>query len=83
MNAREFLLALFVPFSWALGFVVAKAGLEEFPPLLLMSIPFCDRGAGAGLVRTDSPKLPERSFLDRTGGFYDSIWPDLYRTFHD
>lgn len=40
MKGRELLLALFVPLSWALGFTVAKAGLAEFPPLLLMSMRF-------------------------------------------
>ena len=83
MHAREFLLALFVPFSWALGFVIAKAVARRVPPAATDEYPFCDRGSGAGLVRTDSPKLPERSFLDRTGGLYDSIWPDLYRPFYD
>ncbi len=40
MKGRELLISLFVPLSWALGFTVAKAGLAEFPPLLLMSIRF-------------------------------------------
>ena len=56
MNAREFLLALSVPFSWALGFVVAKAGLEEFPPLLLMSIRFAI--AALVLVAADDNHMP-------------------------
>ena len=40
MKGRELLISLFVPLSWALGFTVAKAGLAEFPPLLLMSLRF-------------------------------------------
>ncbi|HCX86574.1 MAG TPA: EamA family transporter [Gammaproteobacteria bacterium] len=40
MKGRELLLAVFVPLSWGLGFTLAKAGLAEFPPLLLMSIRF-------------------------------------------
>ena len=60
MNAREFLLALFVPFSWALGFVVAKAGLEEFPPLLLMSIRF----AIAALVLVWFVPIPRNCLKD-------------------
>ncbi|RZO22033.1 MAG: EamA family transporter [Candidatus Thioglobus sp.] len=40
MKTRELLLALLVPLTWALGFTVAKAALDEFPPLLLMSMRF-------------------------------------------
>jgi O-acetylserine/cysteine efflux transporter len=40
MKTRELLLALLVPLTWALGFTVAKAALNEFPPLLLMSMRF-------------------------------------------
>ena len=40
MNAKDLLIALFVPLSWGLGFVAAKAGLGHFPPLLLMSLRF-------------------------------------------
>lgn len=40
MNAKDLLIALFVPLSWGLGFAAAKAGLGHFPPLLLMSLRF-------------------------------------------
>ena len=40
MNAKDLFIALFVPLSWGLGFVAAKAGLGHFPPLLLMSLRF-------------------------------------------
>ena len=40
MNAKDLLIALFVPLSWGLGFVAAKAGLGHFSPLLLMSLRF-------------------------------------------
>ena len=33
-------LALSVPFIWGMGIVFAKAGLDEFPPLFLMSMRF-------------------------------------------
>ena len=40
MNAKDLLIALFVPLSWGLGFVAAKSGLDHFPPLLIMSLRF-------------------------------------------
>ena len=40
MPLRDLLLALLVPFTWGLGFTLAKAGLDEFPPLLLMGLRF-------------------------------------------
>ena len=40
MPLRELLLACSVPLLWAVGFVFAKAGLEEFTPLLLMGMRF-------------------------------------------
>lgn len=40
INLRDILLALCVPLVWGMGFVVAKAGLGEFPPLFLMGLRF-------------------------------------------
>ncbi len=40
MPIRELLLAGSVPLIWAVGFVFAKAGLHEFPPLMLMGMRF-------------------------------------------
>ena len=36
----DLLLAVFVPTIWGMGFTFAKAGLDEFPPLFLMSLRF-------------------------------------------
>jgi O-acetylserine/cysteine efflux transporter len=33
-------LALIVPITWGIGFTLAKIGMEQFPPLLLMSMRF-------------------------------------------
>ena len=40
MNLPHILLALVVPLTWGFGFTFAKAGLEYFPPLLLMGMRF-------------------------------------------
>ncbi len=40
MSLKSILLALLVPFTWGLGVTYAKAGLAEFPPLLLMGLRF-------------------------------------------
>jgi O-acetylserine/cysteine efflux transporter len=36
----DLLLALSVPTLWGLGFTLAKAGLDQFPPILLMALRF-------------------------------------------
>ncbi|MGB0385115.1 MAG: DMT family transporter [Ardenticatenaceae bacterium] len=41
MPLRELLFAALVPLLWAFGFVFAKAGLDEFPALMLMGLRFC------------------------------------------
>ncbi|MEM7171788.1 MAG: EamA family transporter [Pseudomonadota bacterium] len=41
MPLKSLLVALLVPLTWGLGVTFAKAGLEEFPPLLLMGMRFC------------------------------------------
>lgn len=40
INLTDFCLALSVPAIWGMGFTLAKAGLDEFPPLFLMSLRF-------------------------------------------
>ena len=40
LTAKDFGLALSVPVIWGMGFTFAKAGLNEFPPLFLMSLRF-------------------------------------------
>ena len=40
INLTDFCLALSVPIIWGMGFTFAKAGLDEFPPLFLMSLRF-------------------------------------------
>ena len=40
MKFPHILLALIVPLTWGFGFTFAKAGLEYFPPLLLMGMRF-------------------------------------------
>ena len=40
MQLRHLLIALVVPLTWGFGFALAKAGLDHFPPLLLMSMRF-------------------------------------------
>jgi len=36
----DLLLALLVPTLWGMGFTLAKAGLDQFPPILLMALRF-------------------------------------------
>jgi len=40
LTIKDFGLALSVPLIWGMGFTFAKAGLNEFPPLFLMSLRF-------------------------------------------
>ncbi|MDJ0950490.1 MAG: EamA family transporter [Alphaproteobacteria bacterium] len=40
MSATQVLLAITVPVIWGLGFTFAKAGLDQFPPILLMTLRF-------------------------------------------
>lgn len=40
MKRLDLLLALLVPTIWGLGFTFAKAGLDQFPPILLMALRF-------------------------------------------
>ena len=40
MTPRHLLIALLVPMTWGFGFALAKAGLDYFPPLLLMGMRF-------------------------------------------
>ena len=40
MTPLHLLIALLVPLTWGFGFVLAKAGLAHFPPLLLMGLRF-------------------------------------------
>ena len=60
MKTRELLLALLVPLTWALGFTVAKAALDEFPPLLLMSMRFFI----AGLILVWFVPIPRHCLKD-------------------
>ena len=41
LSLRDLLLAALVPLTWGVGFTIAKAGLEEFPPVFLMGLRFC------------------------------------------
>ena len=40
MKPSELLLAASVPLIWGIGFTLAKAGMNEFPPLFLMGLRF-------------------------------------------
>ena len=40
ITIKDLVLALSVPIIWGMGIVFAKAGLDEFPPLFLMSMRF-------------------------------------------
>jgi O-acetylserine/cysteine efflux transporter len=40
MTQAQMLLALIVPATWGLGFTLAKVGMDQFPPLLIMSLRF-------------------------------------------
>ena len=40
LTVKDFGLALSVPIIWGMGFTFAKAGLNEFPPIFLMSLRF-------------------------------------------
>ena len=40
MKPSELLLAASVPLVWGIGFTLAKAGMDEFPPLFLMGLRF-------------------------------------------
>ena len=40
MKLMHIMMAIFVPFIWGTGFVVAKGAITEFPPILLMAFRF-------------------------------------------
>ena len=40
MKLMHIMMAIFVPFIWGTGFVVAKGAINEFPPILLMAFRF-------------------------------------------
>jgi len=40
LTPKQILLALVIPTTWGLGFALAKVGMDQFPPLLLMSMRF-------------------------------------------
>ena len=40
MTTRQILLALIVPITWGLGYALTKIGMNQFSPLLLMSLRF-------------------------------------------
>jgi len=40
MTPTQFLMGLFVAASWGLGFTLAKIGMTEFPPFMIMSLRF-------------------------------------------
>ncbi len=40
MTIRQILLALIVPITWGFGYALTKIGMDQFPPLLLMSLRF-------------------------------------------
>ena len=40
MNGNQILLALIVPITWGFGYALTKIGMDQFTPLLLMSLRF-------------------------------------------
>lgn len=40
MTPKQILLALIIPTTWGLGFAMAKVGMDQFPPFLLMGMRF-------------------------------------------
>lgn len=40
MTTKQILLALIIPTTWGLGFAMAKVGMDQFPPFLIMSMRF-------------------------------------------
>ena len=40
VKPRDILLAVMVPILWGLGFTLAKAGLDQFPPILMTALRF-------------------------------------------
>ncbi len=61
MKLSDALLAMLVPTLWGLGFTLSKAGLETFPPILLIAFRF---GVTA-LALIWSVPVPERAVLLR------------------
>ena len=40
MSPMHFMMGLFVPAAWGLGFTLAKIGMAEFPPFMIMTLRF-------------------------------------------
>lgn len=62
MTPLHLLIALVVPLTWGFGFVLAKAGLDHFPPLLLMGLRFLI----AALILVWFVKLPRGHWRELT-----------------
>ena len=72
MTLPQFLMGLFVPAAWGLGFTLAKIGMAEFPPFMIMSLRFGIAAAISGHVTYNAllllfaflgSKLPEPALL--------------------
>jgi drug/metabolite transporter (DMT)-like permease len=67
---RDAGLALLVALIWGMGFVVAKAGMAHFPPILLMALRFAITAAAliwfAGPLRGNLPRLALVSVVGAT-----------------
>ena len=59
MQLRHLLIALLVPLTWGFGFALAKAGLDHFPPLLLMSMPRGPTWVATPVARSNSQRASE------------------------
>ena len=57
MPLRDVFLALLVPFIWGFGFVIAKPGMEEIPPILLNGLRWSLTGIIMFLVFSFSKKI--------------------------
>ena len=60
MTTRQILLALIVPITWGFGYALTKIGMDQFAPLLLMSLRF----GIAGLVLVWFTKPPWKYMKD-------------------
>ena len=74
MPIRDIFMAIAVPCLWGFGFVIAKAGMEELPPLLINGL----RWSLAGIILIWWVPIPKKLFkgYDIKG---DSIQPNKFK----
>jgi O-acetylserine/cysteine efflux transporter len=71
MKPVDVLLAILVSVLWGMGFIVAKAGMSHFSPILLMALRFTLTAS------LPTPRAVQTTILDLIGQCRVTVQPDL------